>query len=301
MENLQRVLIGNDSLAGMEAALEKAALIEHYSGAELTAAEVIYDPIADEPGDRLQEAERAQLIEALKAAERQGLANLVTPLEARVASIEARVVWHRNAAQGLLELQHECGAQLLIKPISKHGRITDYLHTPLDWTLMREAPCAVLVSRQGGWTTGGHVLAAVDVADAKHSDLNEAVLGTAATFARLLDATLHIASAYPELGQSVSDLQVAMDYEGIKQDMHDTRTAKLAEWCTALSWPDAVCHVIEGKPAAVIARLGDELPATVTVVGTAARKGLGKLLLGNTSEAIIHQASGDLVVVRGGE
>ena len=298
MKDLKRILIGNDSLEGMDTALAKAALIEHYSGAELVAAEAIYDPIADESGDHISDAERARLIEALKAAERRGLESLISPHKEHVASIEARVVWHRNAAQGLLQLQQECGADLLIKPVSKHGRIADYFHTPLDWALMRGAPCAVLVSKQPTWSTGGNVLAAVDVADAKHESLTRAVLNTAASLAHLLDAQLHLACAYPELGQSVSDLQVAMDYEGIKQDMRESRQRRLDDWCQQLELANAVCHVVEGKTSLVIAQLADELGASVTVLGTAARKGLGKLLLGNTAEEIIHRMNGDVVAVR---
>ena len=45
IKNLKRVLVANDSLEGLEAALQKAALIEHYSGAEIEVAEVIYDNI----------------------------------------------------------------------------------------------------------------------------------------------------------------------------------------------------------------------------------------------------------------
>ena len=41
-----------------------------------------------------------------------------------------------------------------------------------------------------------------------------------------------------------------------------------------------------------------ELAATVTVMGTAARSGLGKLMLGNTAEDTLTRLEGDVLTVR---
>jgi len=298
MDQIESILIANDSLDGMHAALDKAAKIERYSGAELHVAEVVYDAIAEEPDQNISPEERARLVEALKAAERRGLQNLTRPFTTRVASLDTRVTWDREAADALLNVQAETRAELLIKPVSKSRRTTDYLHTPLDWAMMRQAPCAVLISKQTDWGNGQCILAAVDVADARQEALTEAILSSAATLAKLLDAELHLACAYPELGQTVNDLQVASDFEGIKQEMDETRTAQLEEWVKKLNLNVACCHVVEGKPATAIAKLANSLSATVTVVGTAARKGLGKLLLGNTAEDIIERVQGDILTVR---
>ena len=298
MRDIKNILIANDSMDGMHTALEKAAKIEHYCGADVHVVEVVYDAIAEESEEHLSNEERTRLIEALKAAERRGLQNLIEPFADRVASIETRVTWDREAARGLLKVQAETGAELLVKPVSKHGRIADYLHTPLDWALMREAPCAVLISKQPNWDQAKRVLAAVDVADKDHADLTREVLGTASTLAKLLDTELHLACAYPQLGQSVNDLQVATDFEGIKQDMRESRMKQADARIKELNLDVTQCHILEGKPANVISALANKLPATITVLGTSARKGLGKLFLGNTAEDIIDRTHGDIVTVR---
>jgi universal stress protein E len=298
MQQIKNILIANDSLDGMQIALEKAAKIEHYSGANLHVAEVIYDAIADESEENLPAEERVRLIEALKAAERRGLHNLTQPFRSRVASIDTHVVWDRDAVQALVKVQSETQAELLVKPVSKHGGIADYVHTPLDWALMRQAPCAVLISKQPDWEQAERVLAAVDVADQKHTELTREVFRTASALAELLDAELHVACAYPQLGQSVNDLQVATDFEGIKQDMRESRMKQINEWIDELGLDVQACHIVEGKPANVISTLANSLPASVSVLGTSARKGLGKLFLGNTAEDIIGRIQGDIVTVR---
>ncbi len=208
------------------------------------------------------------------------------------------MIWNKNAAEGLLRVQTEVHADLIIKPVSKHGFITDHLHKPLDWALMRGADCAVLVSQKGDWSNAERILAAIDVADKRHADLTREVLLTAATMAKTLDVELHVVTAFPSLGQTVNDLQVAMDYEGIKQDMRENRAAEIAQWVDDLDVGIAESHVLEGKPEFVIPQLARDLSASLTVLGTAARRGIKKLLIGNTAEDIIARLDGDILTVR---
>jgi universal stress protein E len=299
MHKITRVIVANDSLEGMESALAKAAMIEHYTGAEVRAMTVIYDAVAEEPEEILPEEQRVQLVEALKAAERHGLRNLTEPYQTKVAEMDAQVLWSKQPKDAILDAVAKSGAELLIKPVSEHHPLGDYVHTPLDWMLMREAPCAVLVSRRASWGKPTCVLAAIDVTDVRHLALTRAVLTTAATLARVLGVPLHLATAYPNLGQQeAGDLQVAMDYAGIKADMRENRRAALEHWIATLGLEVAETHLLEGKPAVVIPELANRLEATLTVLGTAARTGLVKLLIGNTAEDMIGRIRGDLVTVR---
>ena len=292
---LDKVLVASDTLEGLDLALSKAAMIEHYSGAAIDVIEVIYDSIAEEPARILSSSEQADLIERLKAAERRGLEQLVEPYQGKVAEVETRVLWNKNAAQAILgELD---GVDFLIKPISRHHGLMDRLHAPLDWALARSAPCPVLISK-ASWTGVKTVLAALDAGDEAHQSLNRAILSTAINISRILGSDLHVVSAYPSLGQSVNELQIAMDYEGIKADMRDTRKALIDALIRELDAPVCEIHLPEGNARDVIPELANEMDAVLTVLGTAARRGLSQLILGNTSEVIIGALEGDLITVR---
>lgn len=294
MDAPRKILVINDRLAGLETALAKAALVEHYTGAEVEVAEVIWDFIEEEP---IPEPEKANLIEAFIAADRHGLNNLLAPYKDRIAWSEARVLWNKRADEAILQEVVNQNFDLLIKPGAPH-RLGDYLNAPLDWRLIREAPCPVLISKSAAWQTGGTVLAAVDVADEAHSELNDKVLRAGELTAKILDASLHVVCVYSDLGQSVNALQVAMDYQGIKEDMKNARAEGLAQALERLNIDQVTPHILEGKPAAVIANLEHELAPTLTVMGTAARKGLGKLLIGNTAEDTLARLQGDALTVR---
>lgn len=291
----RKVLVANNKLDGLELALPKAALIEHYSGASVEVLGVVYDTIAEEPDTILPAAERANLIEGLKAAERNGIRRLIEPYEQKVADISARVVWEKNAAHGILSQLD--GVDFLIKPISRHQALIDRLHAPLDWALTRSAPCPVLISKKA-WPEPNVVLAALDAGDESHQNLNRAILATAADMSRVLGCDLQVVCAYPSLGQSVNDLQVAMDYDGIKADMRETRSQLIDALIRELDAPVSEIHLLEGHARDAIPALANEMSAVLTVLGTAARRGLSQLILGNTAEAIIGSLEGDLVTVR---
>jgi universal stress protein E len=297
-ERLRRVMVANDSQDGMERALEKAAQIAHHSGAEVMVLETIYDRIAEEPAEILPRHEQARLMEALKAAERVALHRLVEPLAARRAAVETRLVWAKNAAEAITGAAAEWKADLLIKPVCVHHRIADYFHTPLDWALTRDASCAVLISKGMPWTPPRPVLAAVDVADDSHHALSGEVLRTGALLAHMLGTKLHVATAYPDLGQSVNELQVATDFAGIKADMWRSRRNRLVAMLDELGLAASEIHVLEGKPAKVIPVLEHDLDPALTVLGTAARRGLTKLVIGNTAEDLVGRLQADLVTVR---
>ena len=290
-----RLLIANDSLTGMDIALAKAAIIEHYTGAELMLAEVIYDTIAEEPPEVLPRQQQAVLIEGLKSAERNGLEQLVAPYRDRVASIDHEVLWNKNSTTGIIE--HLADFDLLIKPVSQHTQLVDRLNAPLDWSLMRSAECPVLISKQD-WADTSVLVAAVDAADTDHQPLNRQILIVANDLANVLGAKLHVVCAYPSLGQKRGELQVAMDYDGIKSDMRDSRDHLVHELISELGITVEEIHLLEGKPGAVIPAMANELGAAVTVLGTAARRGLSQLIIGNTAERIIEALNGDVVTVR---
>jgi len=223
METPRKTLVINDRLEGLETALAKAALIEHYTGSEVEVAEVIWDHIEDEP---IAEQDKANLIEAFVAADRHGLQRLLEPYQDRIAWSEARVLWNKRSDEAMLQEAAQQHAGLLIKPAGSHS-LGDYLFAPLDWRLIREAPCPVLISKSTAWNTGGDVLTAVDIADDNHTELSREVLRAGKLMADSLDAQLHVVCVYSDLGQSVNALQVAMDYEGIKEDMRLARQERL--------------------------------------------------------------------------
>ena len=147
----ETILIAADDRDRLSAVLERAAQIEHYTGAALRVAATHYDALAELSDANLSPAETRALIDKLLAAQRQDLGAALAPFKTRVADLDARVVWAKDAAAGLIAEVMRLNASLLLKPRQAHASLADYLHAPIDWRLMRDAPCPVLFTSSSDW------------------------------------------------------------------------------------------------------------------------------------------------------
>jgi universal stress protein E len=296
---LSRILLAGDDRDALVATLAKVERLEHFTGAEITVAQVIYDYIAEEPVRPENVAERDAIIARFTEADQSALERQLDPFRSRVASLSGRTIWSKNVADATIELAQAEGAQLIVKPVTSGDSLVDWVRTPTDWSLMRESPCPVLFTKPGErWDAQRCVLVAVDVADTAHEQLNRLVLDHAARIAEILAAPLHAVCAYPTLGQGVGDYQVADDFSGLKADMKASRQHTLAALCEESEITIDQTHVVQGHPARTICQLAEQVNAQITVLGTSARAGLGKLLIGNTAEQIVHRLSTDVLTVR---
>ncbi|MEQ8861044.1 MAG: universal stress protein [Pseudomonadales bacterium] len=293
---LQRVMVAEDAGDGLDVALGKALRITARDG-RILVLRTCYDAVVEEPEDVMPPTTRDELRDAVLTGQRAALDSALRP-HADERRIEARVEWTRDSAGTMVETAAHWPAQLLIKPVSRHHPVADYFHTPLDWSLMRRAPCPVLVSKGETWAQPTSVLAAVDAGDVEHAALCREILRQAAALAAALQVDLHVVCAYPDLGQTVNELQVASDFAGIKSDMRAARQRSVTGMAAELDVSIRELHLLEGRAASVVAELADRLPATVTVLGSAARGGLAKLMIGNTAEDLIGRLPGDLLTVR---
>ena len=296
---LSRILLAGDDRDALAATLAKVERLEHFTGAEITVAQVIYDYVAEEPVRPENVAERDALVARFTEADQAALKRQLDPFRSRVASLSGRIVWSKNTAGATIELARAEGAELIVKPVTAGDSLVDWVRTPTDWSLMRESPCPVLFTKPGErWDAQRCVLVAVDVADTAHEHLNRLVLDHAARIAAILAAPLYAVCVYPTLGQGVSDYQVADDFRGLKAEMKASREQTLVALCEELAITVDETHVVEGHPARAICHLAEQLNAQITVLGTSARAGLGKLLIGNTAEQIVHTLSTDVLTVR---
>jgi universal stress protein E len=296
--SLQKILVASDSRDALVQAVERAAAIEHYTGAAVTALLVSYDPAAEILVEHRDRDTSARIMHELVARDRENLEAALASVREHIAELDCDVVISRDAAAAICAAARERNADLIVKPLTRSAHLVDFLHAPLDWKLMREAPCPVLFTRAGGWQTPTRVLATLDVMDAEHRELNEEILRTASLLTQTLGGELHVATAFPALAPYVSQYQIAQDLSSIEVQLRNGRTEALKRLLHDLDIEVTAIHVEEGRPRDVIRALAVQLAVGLCVVGTAGRSGLAKLLLGNTAEQIVSDLPTDLLTVR---
>jgi nucleotide-binding universal stress UspA family protein len=226
-------------------------------------------------------------------------ADAVERLKVRWAATELRVPAGDPRAV-IPEQADEWDADLIVMGSRGLGAVTGFMLGSVSTAVVHAARCPVLIVK-GGIRPLRRVLVAVDgSADAR----------TAARFvARLAlppSVTLRLLGVVepPEYPLVAPELGTPMLFEAIEQIVTERRRA-LDEELVALTPELAVRApvepvIVEGHPAAEIARSARNGGADLVVVGA---RGLGpvkRLLLGSVSERVLHDSDCPVLVVKGG-
>ena len=213
---------------------------------------------------------------AVAAAERllEGLAGQAAAAGLAVSSeLERDADWQVQAVRAA----SRCGADLLVKYSFDHSALQRELRATSDWTVLRNAPCPVLlVKHRRRWTRQG-VLGAVNfnARDGAHARLNNLVIGATRGFASALGATQYFINACEE-GQDVPD------------------AAAIAGRCGV---PEQQVFVCAGPPHEAIVSMAETLEVDLIVLGTVGRSGLVGKWIGNTVEKLLDHTHIDILVV----
>ncbi len=300
-KTFERVLIASDSQDALLQGMERAAAIQRITGAAITALLVTYDPVTEILVERYTRDVSQRAIDDLVRNERQSLEAVLQPARSSISDLAVEVVFARQTAAAICAAARDHQADLIVKPLARSAHRVDFLHAPVDWQLMREAPCPVLFTRSQPWPQPPRVLATLDVMDKAHARLNVEILRLGARVASIVGAEFHVATASPALAPYVTQYQVTQDYSSMKEQLRQQHREALERLLREVGVEATATHVIEGRARDVIRVLAAELAAGLTVIGTAARTGLKKLLVGNTAEDIISDLPTDLLTVRAGK
>ena len=170
-----------------------------------------------------------------------------------------------------------CSASMIFKNSFSHRDVERQLRSTSDWTLMRRAPCPILMVKNFGDWKSRRVLAAIDcqTTDDAHIKLNNQIISFAQSLSDAYGSDAHFVNAYQDKNQRPDPVE-------------------LARTCGA---PLEHVHVVEDKPAAAISNIAKELKVDLIIIGTVGRSGIKARMIGNTSERILDHTQADVFVL----
>lgn len=296
----QSILIANEDLVGLKPALSKAALLEHYSGAELTLLEVIYDDLEKESDSILPRTEKEQLISAYMNAERHSLKELASNYGEKVGTLNVAVNWSEGRELGICRYALQHHADLIVKPLDTNRSIPDMFHHSSVHRLLAYAACPVLVSQVPNWDDNKAVLACVDVSDSEHIPLNESIVQQAWSLAQLLSVPLHLLNVAPLPQLSLGRFSSTFDVSAMQARMLTSREQEMQRLKATLkgSSNDIRIHIKSGSLVNEVRSLVDVIKTKIVVMGTASREGLRRFLIGNAAESVLYRLATDMLLVK---
>lgn len=139
-----------------------------------------------------------------------------------------------------------------------------------------------------------HILLAVDL-----SEDSQLLADRAAALAKQNEAEFSLVHVIEPINFAYGG-DIPMDLTAIQDQLDEHAHTRVAQLASQYNIAKANQHIIVGLPQNEIRRLARELNVDLIVVGTHGRHGLS-LLLGSTSNGVLHGAECDILAVRVGK
>jgi universal stress protein E len=216
--------------------------------------------------------------------------------------------WGRRWHFSVVVEAKKIAADLIIKAVHRHSRIAEFLHTPEDWHLLREASCPVWLVNEAAEHIDKVVAAFSTLEETpEHRELGERVLLKARDLSQALGVELHVVSVIPDWLNSQAMIAPVPAMPGqfpyALSDLGEEALERAEEILNkSLDKVGIKADLAEVRTGFVDTEMADAVgPSGVLVIGSAAARSLpGKVaakLFGNTSEKVIYHVLGDVLVV----
>lgn len=302
MKGLSRILVycGGDA----SIALRRAARLAGQASASLTLCDVVEEAPAWSAALKTGRSSVPKLI-ASEVKER--LESLARPLRDDKLRVKTTVLSGKAVSVELTREVIRGDFDLLIKTADvKPGRLSPArFFEQVDLQLVRQCPRPVFLARKR--RTGRHAGIVAAVAPPPSGEVfknipNDEILETAALLAGLQDLELHVVRAWRAYGESAlrksrvpSD--ELRDYLRRSRERFHAALDGLLQKHADVVRPKRV-HLIKGHPAAVIPRLAAVRNIDAVVMGAGPREGVSEILIGNTTESLVHETECSVVAVK---
>lgn len=296
MRNLKNILVAVNREDDSRLVLEKVEKLARASTANVFVIRVIYENIVeyDIPGkDDLHKIKTF-----IMQSEEEYLEGLLDEFRGRFRSIESATLWNKTIWEAITDAGSEFEADLIVKVANVETRIQEVIHTPDDWNLLRNSTVPVMLVKADAWVDQPVIVAAVNVIDEEHEELNLSILQEASHLANILGGDLHIVNAFPLFEPWAGELVAGYDYEKVRVEVEADIQHRVTKLTRQHDIEFEISHVREGKTSMVIKDVLEECNAELLVMGSAGRSGVAGLVVGNTSEAILHLVNTDVVTLR---
>jgi universal stress protein E len=292
---MRNILVALGSADDARYVLSKAAALAEANRARLHVVRVVYEGIADLSTSAIDGSVALKSF-ILSAAEAE-LEDWVESARLEAPQLDTVTLWNPRQWEGILHAVDQAGADLVIKAVTTHPRFGDVVRTPDDWHLLRHATVPVMLVKPRYWARDPSIVCAVDPFDDDHRELNLALLQQAQAFASVLRGEVTVVVAYPLFEPWVGQLGATGSYAEIRKGIETDIRLRVDDLAREAGVRFRNLVAEEGHATEVISRVVDDVGAELLVIGTHARDGVKGLLLGNTSERVLHVVGTDVVTV----
>jgi universal stress protein E len=302
MREPKRILAVVDPTAESQPAAGRAAAVARSIGARLELFICDYDPqLVDGAPQKVQrpaEAGRSLIDNRMHR-----LREIAKRLRGQDLEIQVDARWDSPLADGIVRKAVESAADVVVKDTHYHPIVRRSVFSNTDWNLIRDCPALLWLTKPRAIAAKPRFIAAVDPLHerAKPSELDDRIIVAAKQLCYPLNGELHVFHAFdvtPALATPMDSMGMPPPIREITESMRARHTDAVHELTDAHGISRDCVHVHEGSTRERVAALTEKLAADVVVMGAVSRRGVKRLFLGNTAEAVLDTLPCDLVIVK---
>ncbi|MBI4952761.1 MAG: universal stress protein [Myxococcales bacterium] len=285
----EHILAATDFSGESTAGALVAAALAQRLGAKLSFMHVATD-VPSAPEGRTS-ADELRLASA--TAELEALARLAR--DSFGAEPESFVVCDAVPADAIVAAAVKYAADLVCTGAHGRGGLTGLLMGSVAERVLRQAPCAVLTTRQTEAPTSASGLLGLVVCGTDFSEPSRRALATAGELARAFDAELTVAHVTdPTVPTASRGSLVSLD------DREAELNRELAELCRSVLGEGGYKTrlLVGANAAATLCDYARDMGASLLVISTHGRTGLARLLIGSVAEKVVKSSSVPALTLR---
>ena len=299
MVKLNNILVIFDEKNEQQTAMERALELARLTGARIHIVATIFSTL-NFSYSQLQIDTESILRDSLQGRLSNELKKFIASLDNSDIDISYETLWSPRPAIDIAEICANQSFDLLIKTANKHHLFDGIFHTPLDWHLLRECACAVMLVSNNNHTSDSPLIVAIDANtdDQAHSNLNDKLLHTASFISELFNNQILAVNACPPL-PVMTDLEYAsVDPASYLTDMKKVALENTMKVVDDYNLDESNIKILEGIPEEIIPEFAEKIDSRLIILGTVSRSGLNGMFMGNTAEQLLHNLQCDILAIK---
>jgi universal stress protein E len=215
-------------------------------------------------------------------------------LRKRGITAHTLAVWGEPAHESIIRSAISERVDMVVAGPHERGRKNEpFPWRQTDWQLLRLCPRPLLLVRPGSGSTGPIIVALDPLHSSdKPAALDRSLAERAAELAAAFDSSLHVAHSIPPAIDPLYESQRA------RRKMREQAATSIRRTLERAKVNVTRIHVVDGRPEESLPSLAKKLRAQVLVMGAISRRGLRRLVIGDTAERTIHASPCDLLIVK---
>lgn len=295
MDPFTSILVDIDASASAHPALERAARIAQASGASLTIADVVSIPRV------ARHALSSELEAQVHSQRREQLARIAR--EAAAPAAQARLLSGRRATalvREVLRSRHDLLVRSHVRDLALHGPKG---YGAVDFELLRQCPCPVLLSAAGPMASEPRVCGAVNATTDEPAEqaLNRRIVETTLMMARLIGGRSMLLQVWTPLAESTVRTHTSDDaFAAYVDDTRRLAEAELARLAARFGEAPGIDRLFlrRGDAEEEIAKFVVSEGVDLLVMGTMGRSGIPGLVIGNTAEGVMRRVVCSVLAIK---